>query len=130
MKGAMSDYMGILKWPFMLAAFLLAVTFTLNIAHASQQEENSQVIQAFTAKPAEQPEEASLEDSAQEHTKRVVMFAMGIPLLILLFATGGLGIAMGIYGKQVFVAHMICAGLTMTLALAHAVVGLVWFYPF
>ena len=58
------------------------------------------------------------------------MFVMGVPLLILLLVTGALGIAMGVYGKQVFVAHMVFAGLTMTLALAHAVVGIVWFYPF
>jgi len=48
----------------------------------------------------------------------------------LLLVTGGLGVAMGVYGKQVFVAHMICAGLSMTLAIAHAIVGIVWFYPF
>ena len=65
-----------------------------------------------------------------EKKKRLIMFFLGVPLLILLFTTGALGIAMGVYGKQVFVAHMICAGLSMTLALGHAVVGIVWFYPF
>jgi hypothetical protein len=37
---------------------------------------------------------------------------------------------MGVYGKQVFVAHMITAGLSVTLAIAHAVAALVWFNPF
>ena len=60
----------------------------------------------------------------------LVMFFLGVPLLILLIATVTLGIAMGVYGKQVFLPHMICAGLSMTLALGHAVVGIVWFYPF
>ena len=60
----------------------------------------------------------------------LVMFVLGVPLLFLLLTTGVLGIAMGVYGKPVFVAHMVCAGLSMTLAVAHAIVGLVWFYPF
>lgn len=58
------------------------------------------------------------------------MFLLGVPLLILLLITGALGIAMGIYGKQVFVLHMIFAGLTVTLAFVHAIVGVIWFYPF
>ena len=58
------------------------------------------------------------------------MFALGAPLLMLLLITAGLGIAMGLYGKQVYVAHMIFAGLSLTLAIVHAVVGLVWFRPF
>jgi hypothetical protein len=58
------------------------------------------------------------------------MFLLGVPLLIFLLITGVLGIAMGVYGKQVFVPHMVFAGLTVTLAVVHAIVGLVWFYPF
>jgi hypothetical protein len=58
------------------------------------------------------------------------MFLLGVALLTLVLITGGLGIAMGVYGKQVFVAHMIFAGLSMTLAIAHAIVGIVWFYPY
>ena len=62
--------------------------------------------------------------------KHMTMFFLGVPLLIMLLITGGLGIAMGIYGKQVFVQHMISAGLTITLAFVHAILGVVWFYPF
>lgn len=89
-------------------------------------QSNTQVMQAFTSQEPSESEIVSVDDQ----TKRVVMFVMGVPLLILLLATGALGIAMGVYGKQVFLAHMICAGLSMTLAMAHAVVGVVWFYPF
>lgn len=58
------------------------------------------------------------------------MFFLGVSLLILLLVTGALGIAMGIYGKQVFMLHMVSAGLTITLAFVHAIVGVIWFYPF
>ena len=65
-----------------------------------------------------------------DHSKRLIMFAMSIPLFILLLITGGLGVATGVFGKKLFIPHMVFAGLTVTLALAHAIVGLVWFYPF
>lgn len=62
--------------------------------------------------------------------KKEFMFYMGAPLLLMLLITVILGVAMAIYGKQVFVAHMVFAGLSLTLACAHAVAGVVWFYPF
>jgi hypothetical protein len=65
-----------------------------------------------------------------QHEKQVIIFAMGAPLAILLLITGGLGIATGVYGKELYVPHMIFAGLTITLAFAHVIVGLVWFFPF
>ncbi len=61
--------------------------------------------------------------------KHQVLFWMGGTLLILILLTAGLGIAMGIFGKDVFVWHMLFAGLASTLAIAHAVVAFVWFYP-
>jgi len=84
------------------------------------------VIKAFSNDKSEKSALVAIEDQ----TKRVVMFSMGIPLLLLIIATVALGVAMGVYGKPVFVPHMICAGLSLTLALGHAVVGIVWFYPF
>lgn len=90
-----------------------------------------QVMQSFTANPDTANSSSSSDKSrVEDRQKRLVMFMLGVPLLLLLLVTGGLGVAMGIYGKPVFVAHMLCAGLSMTLALAHAVVGIVWFYPF
>jgi len=83
-----------------------------------------EVLRAF----AKQKEEQRKEFTDQE--KRQIMFFMGVALLALLVATAALGIAMALYGKQVFVAHMLLAGLTVTLAIAHTVVALVWFFPF
>lgn len=92
----------------------------------TSEQNNSSVMQAFTSNEVKDSEIVAIEDE----TKRLVMFFLGVPLLIMLIATVALGVAMGIYGKQVFLPHMICAGLSMTLALGHAVVGIVWFYPF
>lgn len=111
--------------------FCLVGTLTLalsNPVHADERstENNNQVMQAFTPKDDGDSGVIVVENK----TKNIVMFVMGVPLLIFLAITGALGIAMGVYGKQVFVAHMIFAGLSITLAVAHAIVGLVWFYPF
>ena len=84
----------------------------------------AEVLKAFEHGP--DPETAA----ATERTRRWVMFGLGAPLLLLLLITAGLGIAMGIFGKQVYVAHMVFAGLCLTLAIVHAIVGLVWFRPF
>ena len=65
-----------------------------------------------------------------DREKQIIMFAMGITLLVLVLATASLGISMVMLGKRVFVAHMIFAGLSVTLAIAHAVVAVVWFFPF
>ena len=102
-----------------------AVDITVEEKSANDQN-NSSVMQAFTSNEVKDSDIVAIEDE----TKRLVMFFLGVPLLIMLIATVALGIAMGIYGKPVFLPHMICAGLSMTLALGHAVVGVVWFYPF
>ena len=91
-----------------------------------REQGSASVIGSFANDKSAKSELVEIEDQ----TKRLVMFVMGVPLLILLFATAGFGVAMGVYGKQVFVPHMVCAGLSLTLALGHAVVGIVWFYPF
>jgi hypothetical protein len=93
---------------------------------ATQAPSDSSVMQAFT----QHEDKKTGVVSVKEKTKRLVMFVMGVPLLLFILATAILGIAMGVYGKQVFVAHMICAGFSVTLAIAHAIVGLVWFFPF
>jgi hypothetical protein len=108
---------------FLSFGFLVA-SFSLQ---ASNEEQGStQVMQAFTSSEVTEGEAVAIADQ----TKREIMFIMGIPLLLLIIVTTALGVAMGVYGKPVFVAHMICAGFSLTLAFAHAVVGLVWFYPF
>ncbi len=112
------------------AAVGLALAFALcaplpAAADPPQPNDGAQVLQSFerTAPIAGPPD-------AGDQTRRWVMFALGAPLLILLLVTGGLGVAMGVYGKPVYLAHMICAGLSITLALVHAIVGIVWFRPF
>lgn len=62
--------------------------------------------------------------------KHQILFLMGATLLVLIGLTAYFGLSMAIGGKDVFVPHMICAGLTVTLAVAHAVTSIVWFFPF
>ena len=110
-----------------LSFFLWMTSAPLSVAADNQAKGDSvQVMEAFE-RNATRVEDANI---LSDHKKHVVMFFMGVPLLILILITGGLGIAMAVYGKQVFMLHMIFAGLTVTLALAHLVTGLVWFYPF
>jgi len=120
---------------YLVAFFILGFNAILsNPAHAddakatnSMQSDSEQlVIQSFTSKKHVDSDKIVIPDEK----KRLIMFFLGVPLLLLIIATVSLGVAMGVYGKQVYVAHMVCAGLSLTLALAHAVVGVVWFYPF
>ncbi len=70
---------------------------------------------------------ASYDEQRDQH---LILFYMGVALLIFVFLTAGFGIAMGMLGKEVFIQHMVCAGITVFLATAHAVVAMVWFFPF
>lgn len=90
-----------------------------------EQRNGVQVLEAF-----DKQQEQRTKNDLNDHEKQVIQFAIGAPLLLLLLLTAGLGIATGVYGKKLFLAHMICAGLTITLAIVHVIVGLVWFYPF
>lgn len=85
------------------------------------------VIQAFEEQSVAS-DSASMESDKKE--KHQILFFMGMLLLIGILTTAGLGIAMGVYGKPVFVAHMVSASLSVTLAIIHAIVAIVWFYPF
>lgn len=112
---------------FVLALVLLIFAAPVARADDSPQKGDSvQMMEAFS-RAATQAEDSNV---LKDHQKHVIMFLMGVPLLILILITGALGIAMVVYGKQVFTLHMIFAGLTVTLALAHLVTGLVWFFPF
>lgn len=108
---------------------LLLLIFAAPVARAvdsPQKGDSVQMMEAFE-RNAPRVEDANI---LSDHKKHVIMFLMGVPLLMLILITAALGIAMAVYGKQVFMLHMIFAGLTVTLALAHLVTGLVWFYPF
>lgn len=114
------------------AVIIMAVSMSfLSVlpAHAedtSQSGDSAQILQAFN----KQHREAEHAKSITEKDKQRIMFLLGVALITLVLITGGLGIAMGLYGKPVFVAHMVFAGLSITLAIVHAIVGVVWFYPF
>ena len=110
---------------------LLLLSFNLaplvQAAEAPRDVNGVQVLEAFDRQQVDRVDSAAAIGDKKKH---LVMFLLGIPLLILLLTTGAVGIAMGLFGKPLFLLHMILAGLTMTLALVHVIVGLVWFYPF
>lgn len=88
--------------------------------------DSSEVLQGFTEK---QDERHGVKEIADQR-KHQILFYMGIALLIGILTTAGLGIAMALYGKEVFLAHMLSAGFSVFLAVAHAVTAVVWFFPF
>ena len=104
---------------------LAALCLPASAAEPPAQNDGAQVLQSF-----EHANAAPAVPEAGDQTRRWVMFGLGAPLLVLLLVTGALGIAMGVYGKPVYLAHMIFAGLSITLAIVHAIVGIVWFRPF
>lgn len=115
-------------WSLPLLAALLCPLLPLDPAWAADRS-NETVIQEFV-KQDERTQVAILKErQAEARTKHQILFLMGITLLVSILTTVGLGIAMAVYGKQVFVPHMLFAGLSATLAIVHAVVAIVWFYP-
>lgn len=94
---------------------------------APEKSNATQVIEAFDRQQIQKVDQGV---ALSDQKKRQVMFFLGVPLIILLLITGALGIAMAVYGKPLFVVHMIFAGLTVTLAIAHVIVGVAWFFPF
>jgi len=98
-------------------------------AHAEEAApsgDSAQILQAFN----QQQRKDIREKAIPQKEKQQIMFLLGVVLITLVLITGGLGIAMGLYGKPVFVAHMVFAAFSITMAIVHAIVGLVWFYPF
>ncbi len=85
------------------------------------------VLQQFCDQQEARVEGASKLTDKRKHT---IMFWLALPLLLLLLTTTGLGVATGIFGKRLFIPHMICAGLTLALVVAHTIAGIVWFFPF
>ncbi|MBI2778950.1 MAG: hypothetical protein HYX62_04100 [Gammaproteobacteria bacterium] len=88
--------------------------------------ESQEVMQSFVNKEQTVGKDVLISDKK----KHQILFIMGILLLIGIIGAAALGIAMAVYGKQVFVAHMIFAGFSVFLAIAHAVTAIVWFFPF
>jgi len=112
-----------------LCAFLIFITLSQAIAAegtVSASDSDVDVMGTFVQQEIVEGEAILISDNE----KYLIMFFMGITLLIFILTTAFLGISMVIYGKQVFVMHMVFAGLSVTLAIAHAVVAIVWFFPF
>lgn len=123
---------GHIKIVLSLIILIAGITGACSVLAAAQPESESvpeseaQVIQKFTSQENIKSDIVTIDDQR----KRQVMFAMGVPLLLFIIITVSLGVAMGVFGKDVYIAHMVFAGLSLTLALAHSIVGLVWFWPF
>lgn len=107
---------------FVLLIALMAMLVTV----PSRANDSQQVMEAFVKKEQVISEHVLIE-TKQKHQ---ILFFMGIILLISILATAGFGIAMAVFGKQVFVPHMIFAGVSVFLSIAHAVTAIVWFFPF
>ncbi len=108
----------------MLLLAMTCMTPVLAAQPVSQGDADAAMIKQF-----EQSDEVAPERAISTKRKHEILFLMGAGLLILLLLTAALGLAMGIWEKDVFTWHMLSAGLTLTLAIVHAVVSFVWFYP-
>ena len=93
------------------------------VQHAGQSSEA--VMQQFAG-----DDEVSAERRIETKRKHQILFLMGISLLILLSLTGSFGVAMVAFDKDVFIPHMIFAGLSLTLAAVHAATAIAWFWPY
>ncbi len=115
-----------LAWTLMLllGAGSLTVSTPARAASDAAPGSSIQIIQSF----GNQDEGGVLNIPVKR--RHEILFWMGLALLVLVLATGGVGIAMAVFGKDVFLWHMLLAGLSMTLAIAHAIVAVVWFYPY
>ncbi len=115
---------------FMLMLVIIPVFFSAsNVAASdvvSEHESDMKIMRGFADQQAEEGEAVKISDKEKHRW----LFFMGASLLLLILSTASFGIATGVFGKNYFVAHMVTAGLTVTLALAHAVAATVWFYPF
>lgn len=109
-----------------LIIFLVAIFMGAMASPPVRASEGHEVMQSFVNKEQTVGEDVLISDKK----KHQVLFIMGIFLLIGIIGAAALGIAMAVYGKQVFVAHMIFAGFSVFLAIAHAVTAIVWFFPF
>jgi len=119
---------GLLKQSLMLLLFCLFAPLSLaqSSAEGSEKDDSLIVMQAYNEQALADAESNLI----SEEEKHQILFVMGVMLLVLLIATAYFGIAMGVGGKDVFVQHMVCAALSLTLAGVHAVTAIVWFFPF
>ncbi|MGO9592228.1 MAG: hypothetical protein ACLQFT_09170 [Steroidobacteraceae bacterium] len=111
----------------LLLSFLSCAYLPVCLADAEPPTTGPQILEEFGR---QQPQAAARSTTIAEHERQVIMFSIGAALLLLLLSTASVGIAVGVFGKPLFLLHMILAGMTVTLALVHVIVGVVWFFPF
>ncbi len=99
-------------------------TSTSNTPQESDSQSAEAVMQQFAGDV-----EVSPQRKIETERKHQILFLMGVSLLVLLLITGTLGIAMVAFGKDVFLPHMIFAGLSLTLAAVHSATAIAWFWP-
>jgi cytochrome b subunit of formate dehydrogenase len=95
-----------------------------NTSQESDSQSAEAVMQQFAG-----DDEVSPQRKIETERKHQILFLMGVSLLVLLLITGTLGIAMVAFGKDVFLPHMIFAGLSLTLAAVHSATAIAWFWP-
>jgi len=114
--------------PLLAVLWMLALPVQVSATPASGGVNASQsaesVMQQFAGE-----DEVSPQRRIETERKHQILFLMGISLLVLLLITGTLGIAMVAFGKDVFLPHMIFAGLSLTLAAVHSATAIAWFWP-
>src|SRR5450631_3544357 len=115
--------------PLVLLSFLSCAYLPVCLADAEPPTPASgpQILEEFGR---QQPQTAARSTTIAEHERQVIIFTIVAALLLLFLADASVGIAVGVFGKPLFLLHMILASLTVTLALVHVIVGLVWFFPF
>ncbi|MGA8864518.1 MAG: hypothetical protein WBM09_05745 [Gallionella sp.] len=109
-----------------MASLSLVSALPAHAQESSPSGDSAQILQEFNAQNRSDIREKAI----PLKEKQQIMFLLGVAVIVLVIITGGLGLAMGVFGKQVFVAHMVFAAFSITMAIVHAIVGLVWFYPF
>jgi len=115
-----------------LIAILLSTTGLAPVAQADAMSSANTAVQSPESIMQEFAGDTEVSDARKIETERKhqILFLMGISLLVLLFLTGTMGIAMVAFDKDVFVPHMILAGLSLTLASVHAATSIAWFWPY
>jgi len=111
-------------WMMALPVQLAAATEASGASESAASQSAEAVMQQFAG-----DDEISPQRKIETERKHQILFLMGISLLVLLLITGTLGIAMVAFGKDVFLPHMIFAGLSLTLAAVHSATAIAWFWP-
>ena len=109
---------------FSSASVAAGTVVNANITSEASLEHSADVMRQFN-----EEKELAAERAISTNRKHQILFWMGGALLCLILLAAGFGVAMGIFGKDVFLWHVLTAGLATTLAIVHAVVAFVWFYP-